>query len=732
MRRTLVAFSILGFGFLISTGQIVSGPHTTGPTAVAPHKHALLVGVSGYCRQADGQCELGGKYWWDLHTAPDVDALRTVLKSETFGFRDSEIKVLKTPTETTHANIVRAFQEFLIDQTSPGDVVYFHYSGHGTEVRDDDESPFNPIRGESFDGMDASLVPSDYKSQTDGSNNIRGDEITILLQELARRHPSSVTLTIDSCYAGTVTRGGKRLVRGAKYTGQMPKPNVGGPIKSPSGFVGQGVLDSLGYVLISATRNNQLAQETADGTMGAFTSSFVRALKDANQNTTYRDIFERVSNEISTALYDQNPQIEGPKDRVLMSGVSLPPQAYFSVSVQGGTLSLDYGQLQGITPRSQFDIYLAGTRDFRKAKPLAQTTVSAVAPTASILALPPGSTVNLSDLKNGRAVETTHVFGDVRLKVAVAESAKRALPQGGIQRIKSTGLADLDTPLDGPWDEMICGDRCENEKGAQPLNAPAGTFYTVERNDGSIVSRPPTAGDPVAEIIQALEGEARWRFYKGLENRDPTLELSMRLVPVKNVKTFNNLAISADVVSEQVVPDSGGQILLHDQDTVMLEFKNTGSADVYVTTLDLRNDGSIAPLWPSPGIPLGNAEDNRIAHDGAWHRVPFPFVIQIQAPFGPEVFKAIGTTYPSDFSPLLSKTSADSLQRGNSRGGRALKSPLGPALAFGTLGNTHSRGAGVLGIDPKDLQLPVAAWVTAAVPFTAVPNETKEDTPQHP
>jgi hypothetical protein len=101
-------------------------------------------------------------------------------------------------------------------------------------------------------------------------------------------------------------------------------------------------------------------------------------------------------------------------------------------------------------------------------------------------------------------------------------------------------------------------------------------------------------------------------------------------------------------------------------------------------------------------------------------------------PLGPEVFKAIGTTYPSDFSPLLSKTSADSLQRGNSRGGRALTSPLGPVLAFGTLGNTRSRGAGVLGINPEDVGLPVAAWVTASVPFTAVPKESKEGTSQRP
>jgi hypothetical protein len=86
MPRTLVAISILACGLMTSTSHMVAQPQTASQTPPAPRKHALLVGVSGYCRQANQGCELGGKYWWDLHTPPEVEALRTVLKSETFGF----------------------------------------------------------------------------------------------------------------------------------------------------------------------------------------------------------------------------------------------------------------------------------------------------------------------------------------------------------------------------------------------------------------------------------------------------------------------------------------------------------------------------------------------------------------------------------------------------------------------------------------------------------------------
>ena len=100
-----------------------------------PRKHALLVGISNYCRGDGSECGKRKKYWWDLNSEPDVDALKQVLIQK-FGFTESEIKVLKTRPETTHESIRKMFKSFLIDQTREGDTVYFHYSGHGGTVPD--------------------------------------------------------------------------------------------------------------------------------------------------------------------------------------------------------------------------------------------------------------------------------------------------------------------------------------------------------------------------------------------------------------------------------------------------------------------------------------------------------------------------------------------------------------------------------------------------------------------
>ncbi|MBU2266440.1 MAG: hypothetical protein KJ977_05305, partial [Candidatus Omnitrophica bacterium] len=73
--------------------------------------------------------------------------------------------------------------------------------------------------GDELDGLDESLVPSDYVSKRDGSRNIRDDEIARLLEDLSEKHPGNVTLTFDCCYSGTATRAGRMLVRGQSWPG---------------------------------------------------------------------------------------------------------------------------------------------------------------------------------------------------------------------------------------------------------------------------------------------------------------------------------------------------------------------------------------------------------------------------------------------------------------------------------------------------------------------------------
>jgi uncharacterized caspase-like protein len=88
-------------------------------------KRALLVG----CNYPGTKCELHG-------CANDVKRMRTTLV-ERFGFDESDILVMldtdpSTP-QPTGANI-RSSLKKLINSVEAGDILVFHYSGHGTQV----------------------------------------------------------------------------------------------------------------------------------------------------------------------------------------------------------------------------------------------------------------------------------------------------------------------------------------------------------------------------------------------------------------------------------------------------------------------------------------------------------------------------------------------------------------------------------------------------------------------
>ena len=157
---------------------------TNKAEAQVPHKRALLIGVHAYARPND-------ETFCDLNTGSDVTAIKQVLMQH-FQFKASEIKVLTTKQDTTRAAILGAIQTFLITPAQPGDIVYFHYSGHGSQA-DDPKDP---------SGVDETLVPSDWTH--DGSHDIRDKEISALLKELKKKQPGNVTLTFDCCHSGTI------------------------------------------------------------------------------------------------------------------------------------------------------------------------------------------------------------------------------------------------------------------------------------------------------------------------------------------------------------------------------------------------------------------------------------------------------------------------------------------------------------------------------------------------
>ncbi|MGP1374991.1 MAG: caspase family protein [Almyronema sp.] len=164
----------------------------------APRKLALLVGVN--------------QYQGDLSTLrgclTDVRMQRELLIHR-FGFNPDDILVLTDEAELkpTRQNILAAFETHLIEQAQPGDVVVFHFSGHGSYVRDPD--PIALPAGEEyarFQGFNGTILPSDARINVSNGevNDIMGKTLFLLLSALKT---DQVTMVLDSCHSGGGTRG---------------------------------------------------------------------------------------------------------------------------------------------------------------------------------------------------------------------------------------------------------------------------------------------------------------------------------------------------------------------------------------------------------------------------------------------------------------------------------------------------------------------------------------------
>lgn len=175
-----------------------------------PRKLALLVGINAYPHPVSN---LRG-------CLTDVE-LQNELLVHRFGFNPKDIIIVSDNAETNdlkpnRANILRVFKEHLIEQAKPGDVVVFHFSGHGSLVKDPNPLDTPECRKANNCDWNGTLVPNDpLPPQGKGSEiivpDITGRTLFLLMDAI---NTENLTVVLDSCYSGASTRG-NAVVRAA-------------------------------------------------------------------------------------------------------------------------------------------------------------------------------------------------------------------------------------------------------------------------------------------------------------------------------------------------------------------------------------------------------------------------------------------------------------------------------------------------------------------------------------
>jgi hypothetical protein len=212
--------------------------------------------------------------------------------------------MLLTGSDATAAGIRRAVKGWLGERAGPGDRVYFFYSGHGSQVLDED--------GDEEDGLDETLSPADALPLS-SENDLVDDEINAMLGDLLA---AEIIVILDSCSSGTATKVPGVDTRPRRLQRPLERPKGLGVDSRGSGFVD----GSPGRIVeLAASAPHQTALDAAfldeHGNVahygGAFTTHLLAELWAAEDATTLRSALLRARAVMRERDFLQEPQFSG-------------------------------------------------------------------------------------------------------------------------------------------------------------------------------------------------------------------------------------------------------------------------------------------------------------------------------------------------------------------------------------------------------------------------------------
>lgn len=309
-----------------------------------PRRTALLVGIN----YRGTESELNGCY-------NDVVNVSQYLRS-TLGYAAGSITVLTdgnrgttgtaSPLPPTRQNIIAGLNA-LVAGMIPGDEAVFHFSGHGSLVRD--------TNGDEATGLDSCLCPLDYSVPASaGGGIITDDEIRTLLVNKVPRG-ARLYVILDCCHNGT---GCDIRFKYEDFSILLSPPSARTPVwrTLQRAFANPKYTVTAGEVyMISGCRDEQTSADAYinNAFAGALTYAVFSILR-ANQATirtySWSALLRDVRHFMRVNKYTQIPQ--------LMTGQMISPARPVFALVTGRGASLDLTTGSGSTN----DYVIAGSR----------------------------------------------------------------------------------------------------------------------------------------------------------------------------------------------------------------------------------------------------------------------------------------------------------------------------------------------------------------------------------
>ncbi|NET44262.1 caspase family protein [Okeania sp. SIO2B3] len=582
-----------------------------------PRKLALLVGINNYINKS----KLYG-------CITDVE-LQKQLLIHRFGFQPADILSVTDDTEIkpTRDGILTAFEEHLIKQAKPGDVVVFHFSGHGSRVADKDK--------DEPDGLNSTFVPIDQTEvKRDGRNlvsDIMGHTLFLLMSAI---DSENVTVVLDSCHSGGGKRGNlivRSLDRSSPFSYypndqelEYQKQWLSRLKMSEAEFIQtRQQTVAKGVVIASAARDELAADAPFDGFLaGAFTYAMTQYLWQETNNQKVISMLGKVSR--ITAKYSttgQVPELEAKKNTdkeerpTYLLKKQTPPAEAVVIEVVEKKVNFWLG---GVNAESLeiFDkdaVFAWVDKAGKERGKIQSTSRNGLIGSGKVIAgqtPPPGALLQ----EIARAIPT-----DLTLKIGLDNSLGNAAIQtrGSLQqipRIKPVPLQRGEVHyILGRMTETLATEAREND--SQKLEVPeVGSFGLYTPGLELIPDSFGKTGETLEEALQRL----RPKFKSLLAARLVKLTLnadSSQLKALALMKTLNQEFVAStftvrgtgqteaeEIPSNTPIKVEAGVPLLAVGTQVQLQITNREDRDLYMAVLVVDSSGEMGIVFPNTWV----------------------------------------------------------------------------------------------------------------------------------
>jgi len=557
-----------------------------------PQVWLLLAGINFYPNEADrlrgaindiGSIELGLKEYYK-----DINVIKLVASVTGEGGQSAppEDKHLWPTWDNFTGNI-----KDITRKASADDVVWIHYSGHGT-LRPTDNSEF--VYQEGY-GTDAALVLLEPDAQQ-GIRYLRGIELALVQDGMVYKG-LKLTVVLDSCHSGSISRG-EDSVRGIPWSVDIDSefpldvPVVPQALASQEKILrdtattSHWLLHPKGYTLLAACGPHERAKEIMlkeeQQHHGALSHMICKAFDFCAQNEIQDVTHELIYRHVYANMFKvagQHPILIG-SDKTTLWGAEvahLDARSTFEIIKLSPDqeIWMNAGLVHGVCTGDEYGVYVHAEAK----EPVAHiqiTDVEAVHAVAKYTAAT-DSKAGGSNIKVGyRAIlmKLAQPQAYVKLCPQTNDSWKEKLDNSvWLQHLPSDELAHVDIPC------------------FSVVNTQSNQYTSLDFKDDAITNLPPLlsstpgVGDTTFTVLEHL---SKYTFVQGLDNR-----------------RTNSLMDSGFIITVKAQADhlnrykSKSSIVVPHASKVDLEFQNLTQEVLHFTVLDLSPLRQIRRVYPA-------------------------------------------------------------------------------------------------------------------------------------